>query len=237
MPEIPSGHVDKIDIKCIRNQLDPGQRHRAGQVRLDAATRPHRPLPGSKEQVRRHPVPGRADDQHLLLLDEHDKARRSTTSRCARRSTTRSTPKPWSGSTPARSRAPSRSCRPDARLQEVRTLPAQHGQGEGTDQAEANPTDRNITVWTDSESPNSEAGAYYQDVLKKLGFNAKLKIINADNYFTVIGNLSTPNLDTGLGRLVRGLSRTRTTSSTCCSQAKASCRPTTRTSPRSTSRR
>lgn len=62
---------------------------------------------------------------------------------------------------------------------------------------EANPSDRNITVWTDNESPNNEAGAYYQDVLKKLGFNAKLKVLNADNYFTVIGNLSTPELDTG----------------------------------------
>ena len=63
--------------------------------------------------------------------------------------------------------------------------------------AEANPSDRDITVWTDDESPNNEAGAYYQDVLKKLGFNAELKILNADNYFTVIGNRSTPNLDTG----------------------------------------
>jgi peptide/nickel transport system substrate-binding protein len=64
---------------------------------------------------------------------------------------------------------------------------------------EANPSDRNITVWTDNESPNNEAGAYYQDVLRKLGFNAKLKVLNADNYFTVIGNLSTPELDTGWG--------------------------------------
>ena len=62
---------------------------------------------------------------------------------------------------------------------------------------EANPSDRNITVWTDNESPNNEAGAYYQGVLQKLGFNAKLKEINADNYFTVIGNQSTPDLDTG----------------------------------------
>jgi peptide/nickel transport system substrate-binding protein len=62
---------------------------------------------------------------------------------------------------------------------------------------EANPSDRDITVWTDNESPNNEAGAYYQDVLTKLGFNAKLKTINADNYFTVIGNASTPDLDTG----------------------------------------
>ncbi len=63
--------------------------------------------------------------------------------------------------------------------------------------AEANPSDRDITVWTDNENPNNEAGAYYQDVLTKLGFNAEFKEINADNYFTVIGNQSTPDLDTG----------------------------------------
>ncbi len=63
--------------------------------------------------------------------------------------------------------------------------------------AEANPSDRQITVWTDTESPNKEAGEYYDDVLKKLGFDTTLKIINADDYFTVIGNQSTPDLDTG----------------------------------------
>jgi peptide/nickel transport system substrate-binding protein len=62
---------------------------------------------------------------------------------------------------------------------------------------EANPSDMNITVWTDTESPNKEAGEYYEGVLSELGFNTKLKEINADNYFTVIGNLSTPDLDTG----------------------------------------
>jgi peptide/nickel transport system substrate-binding protein len=62
---------------------------------------------------------------------------------------------------------------------------------------EANPSDMNITVWTDNESPNKEAGEYYDSVLKELGFNTTLKIINADNYFTVIGNQSTPDLDTG----------------------------------------
>lgn len=62
---------------------------------------------------------------------------------------------------------------------------------------EANPSDRNITVWTDNESPNDEAGAYYEGVLNELGFNAKLKTINADNYYTIIGNESTPDLDTG----------------------------------------
>jgi peptide/nickel transport system substrate-binding protein len=62
---------------------------------------------------------------------------------------------------------------------------------------EANPSDRNITVWADSEPENAEATAYYQNVLTKLGFNAKLKEINADTYTQLIGNQSTPDLDTG----------------------------------------
>jgi peptide/nickel transport system substrate-binding protein len=63
--------------------------------------------------------------------------------------------------------------------------------------AKAHPTDRKITVWTDTESPNEEAGEYYADVLRELGFKVHLKVVNADVYFTVIGNTSTPNLDTG----------------------------------------
>jgi len=63
--------------------------------------------------------------------------------------------------------------------------------------AEADPTDKDIVVWTNSESPSDDVGAYYQDVLKKLGFNVELKILSPDNYFTVITNSSTPELDTG----------------------------------------
>jgi peptide/nickel transport system substrate-binding protein len=62
--------------------------------------------------------------------------------------------------------------------------------------AEANPSDRDITVWGDNESENEAAVTYYQNVLEELGFNAKLKILG-DNYFTVLGNQSTPDLDTG----------------------------------------
>ena len=62
---------------------------------------------------------------------------------------------------------------------------------------EANPSDRNITVWGDNEPENSEATQYYQDVLNKLGFDAKFKEINADNYYSIIGNVNTPDLDTG----------------------------------------
>jgi peptide/nickel transport system substrate-binding protein len=63
--------------------------------------------------------------------------------------------------------------------------------------AEANPSDRNITVWGDDEAENEAAVTYYQDVLNQIGFHTTLKIINADNYFAVIGNQTTPELDTG----------------------------------------
>jgi peptide/nickel transport system substrate-binding protein len=63
--------------------------------------------------------------------------------------------------------------------------------------AEANPSDREITVWTDNESPNNDAGAYYANLLEELGFDVNLKTINADVYFQTIGTPSTSNLDTG----------------------------------------
>ena len=63
--------------------------------------------------------------------------------------------------------------------------------------AEANPSDREITVWTESEPPSKDVGAYYQGVLEELGFKVTLKVLGPDNYFNVIGNTSTPNLDTG----------------------------------------
>jgi peptide/nickel transport system substrate-binding protein len=62
---------------------------------------------------------------------------------------------------------------------------------------EANPSDMDITVWGDSEAENEAAVTYYNDILTQLGFNTTLKIVNADNYFTVIGNQTTPELDTG----------------------------------------
>lgn len=61
----------------------------------------------------------------------------------------------------------------------------------------ADPKDRKITVWTDNESPNDEAGIYYASVLRELGFRVHLKVVSADFYFTVIGNARTANLDTG----------------------------------------
>jgi len=63
--------------------------------------------------------------------------------------------------------------------------------------AEANPADKDITVWTDDEPDRKRIGEYYHDLLNELGFNAQLKVISGDVYFTTIGNTSTPDLDTG----------------------------------------
>ena len=40
-------------------------------------------------------------------------------------------------------------------------------------------------------------GEYYHDLLTQLGFNATLKVIAGDVYWTTIGNETTPDLDTG----------------------------------------
>jgi peptide/nickel transport system substrate-binding protein len=60
---------------------------------------------------------------------------------------------------------------------------------------QANPSDKDVTVWADDEDPQPKVGAYMQDILKQLGFNAKLKVINGDIYFDVIGKKATPDVD------------------------------------------
>jgi peptide/nickel transport system substrate-binding protein len=63
--------------------------------------------------------------------------------------------------------------------------------------AEANPADRDITVWTNDEPDPKRIGEYYHDLLTQLGFNATLKVIAGDVYWSTIGNESTPDVDTG----------------------------------------
>ncbi len=63
--------------------------------------------------------------------------------------------------------------------------------------AEANPQDRTVTVWTNNEPQSQEAGEYLEGVLNEIGLDAKLKVINAKNYYGVVGNQSTPDLDAG----------------------------------------
>lgn len=65
--------------------------------------------------------------------------------------------------------------------------------------ARARPADRQVTVWTINLPPGDEAGEYFQQVLEKLGFEVRLKVISAATYFTLISNTHTPELDAGWG--------------------------------------
>ncbi|HET7417887.1 MAG TPA: ABC transporter substrate-binding protein [Solirubrobacterales bacterium] len=65
--------------------------------------------------------------------------------------------------------------------------------------AAADPSDRQVSVWTINLPPGNEAGEYLQQVLEKIGFDVKLKVIDAANYFTLISNTHTPELDIGWG--------------------------------------
>lgn len=62
---------------------------------------------------------------------------------------------------------------------------------------EAAPADTSVTVWTNNEPQSQEAGEYLDGVLAEIGFDTTLKVLNADNYFAVVGNASTADLDAG----------------------------------------
>jgi peptide/nickel transport system substrate-binding protein len=63
--------------------------------------------------------------------------------------------------------------------------------------AEADPTERKVTVFGNDYGPNRQAAEYYEGVLRELGLQPTLKLVSPANYTTVIGNESTANLDTG----------------------------------------
>ena len=101
---------------------------------------------------------------------------------------------------------------------------------------EANPSDMDITVWTDTESPNNEAGEYYDE--RAQGTRLQHDAENPQRRQLLHGDRQRRRRPTSTpaGRTGSRTTRTRTTSSSRCCRAKASCRPTTATSPTSTTR-
>ena len=93
-----------------QEQQRPGHRRRAEQGRLHARPAGRGPARRGQGEVPRS-LPDGGVDQHLLLLHEHGEGPRSTTSRFARPSTTRSIPKRSTGSSAAACTRRSRSCR------------------------------------------------------------------------------------------------------------------------------
>jgi peptide/nickel transport system substrate-binding protein len=68
--------------------------------------------------------------------------------------------------------------------------------------AAANPSVRDVTVWTYGESSDllpTEDAVYFAAVLHELGFTVHLKLLRPGRYFTAIGNARRRSLDAGIG--------------------------------------
>ena len=111
MPQLPSGHVDRIDVTVVRNPSTQVNDVEQGSYDWMQNPPPADRYAAVKRQVRGHPVPGRAADQHLLLLDEHQQGAVRRPEGAPGGQLRRRPAKRWNGSTPARSPPPSRSCR------------------------------------------------------------------------------------------------------------------------------
>jgi len=196
MPDLPSGHVDRIEIDVVRNQstqvndveqgksnwmFDPVPADRVGEVRNKYEGTQYRPQTSVStyffwmnttkapfDDVKVRQAVNYAVDRDALL-------------------------RIYSGEL-----VPGQQILPPGMpgYEEFELYP--HDMAKARQLiAQANPRDRDITVWTDSLNPNDDAGAYYQEVLQQLGFNAKLKVVGGDSYVNLISNTSTPDLDTG----------------------------------------
>jgi peptide/nickel transport system substrate-binding protein len=68
--------------------------------------------------------------------------------------------------------------------------------------AAANPSVRDITLWTYGESgelTQVEQAVYFAVVLDELGFTVHLRVLDLERYFSVIGNPRKADLDAGIG--------------------------------------
>jgi len=196
MPDLPSGHVDKIDIKVVRNdstQVNEIERNKADWMQTPISSDLYNKVKDKYEGTQfrvEHPI-----NLYLFWMNTEQapfddlKVRQAVNYAVDSAALERI----YAGSLAA-----THQILPEGMPGHQPFDLYPHNMAKAKQLIkEANPSDRNITVWTDNESPNNEAGAYYEGVLNELGFDAKLKTVNADNYYTIIGNESTPDLDTG----------------------------------------
>jgi peptide/nickel transport system substrate-binding protein len=196
MPEIPAGHVDKIDINVIRNDATQVNEVESGKTDWMQAPPPPDLYQGIKDkyegtQFRTEPTVStyffwmnmkRAPFNDLKVREAVNYALN-----------TEAMERIYSGQLAA-----THQILPPAMpgYQQFDLYPHDMAKAKQL-MKEADPSDLDITVWGIAEPENGEAAQYYQSVLTKLGFHAKLKEINADNYAAIVGNSSTPDLDTG----------------------------------------
>ena len=198
IPDIPKGNVDTITTKIIKSQERVTQDVINGELDYSHDPPPADLLPEvkstNKDRYREFAV---ADSP--VLLHEPRGSRRSTTRRCARRPTSRSTSAPLRrhlrraagahvqlhtvracratrSSIPARGATPT----PPPDLEKAKQLIEESGE-KGAE----------VTVWGNTDNPTPKTTEYYADVLNEIGLKAKPKIIDAGVYFSTIGNAKT----------------------------------------------
>ncbi|MGH2975158.1 MAG: ABC transporter substrate-binding protein [Solirubrobacterales bacterium] len=196
MPEIPAGHVDKIEIKVIRNDTTQVHEVEAGKTDwMQAAPPPdlYQEVKSKYEGTQFRSEPTVSTYYFWMNMKEPPfndvKVRQAVNYALNREAMERI----YTGQLAATHQI----LPPDMPgYKKFDLYPYNMGKAKQLIK-EANPSDLNITVWGDAEPENGEATQYYQGVLTKLGFHAKLKEVNADNYASIIGNANTPDLDTG----------------------------------------
>ena len=213
MPEIPSGHVDKIKIQVLRNPqtevnyVESGKLDWMGnEVPPDRYQDVKSKYEGS--QFRIEPT----FSNYFFWMNTTQapfndvKVRQAVNYAIDPRALERI----YSG-TPRR--RPADPAARHARLQEARTSTRTTSKKAKELIAEANPSDKEITVWTDNEQPSDDAGAYYQGVLKELGFNVDTESPLAGQLLHRDRQLLDAGTRHRLGQLVPRDTRARTASS------------------------
>ena len=197
MPQIPSGHVDKIKIEVLRNPQTEVNDVESGKLDWMANEVPPDRYQEVALEIRRHPVPGRADGQHLLLLDEHDGGavrRRQGAPGGQLRDRPGALERIYSG----RLEGGQQILPPGMPgYEKLELYPHDIEEGEGTDRRSEPERPRNHGLDRQPNRPPRTSAPTTRGCSKKLGFKVTLKVLGPDNYFTVIGNTSTPDLDTG----------------------------------------
>ena len=195
MPEVPSGHVDKIEATVVSNQSTQVNDVEQGKTNWMYDTLPPDRVAEVKGKYEGTQYRIGARDRPRLHLDEHDPA-------AVRRpqgppgGQLRDQPEAARTDLRRRSHAdPADHPAGRARLQEARPLPATTWRKPR--RCSRKPTPPTSTSRSGPTASTTKRANTSNRLLDEIGFNAKLKVVNSENYFTVIGNEKTPNLDLG----------------------------------------
>jgi peptide/nickel transport system substrate-binding protein len=196
LPQIPGGHVDKIEVTVMRNPLAQVSALEKGRIDWTQNPPPPTLLPAIKRKF--GGTQFRMELTHSLYYFWMNTTKPPFDDVRVRRAVNYAVDPRALVRVYGSQLAPTHQVLPPGMLGYKRFDLYPHNFAKARQLiAIANPRDREITVWTDTESPNNEAGVYYAQVLRELGFRVHLKVLGADFYFSAIGRPARADLDTG----------------------------------------